>query len=945
MILLGIVAVLPTFFPGSIPFVKPIRVDTDPENMLSEHEPVRLFHHRMKERFNLNDMVVVGVVNEKHPNGVFNPASLKRVYELTRFAKTLTWKENGKDAGVVEVDIIAPSMVDSIEPGMGMIKFEWLMRTPPETQEEADEILRKALRIPFLKDTLVSTKGGKPGEAVCIYLPITAKDVSHRIYTELNKKIAEFPRSDDQFYITGLPVAEDTFGVEMFIQMAISAPTAMVIIFVLMLLFFRKLILILSPMIVALLSVIFTMGSLVIAGFPIHIMSSMIPIFIMPIAVLDSVHIISEFFDRYQHTKDKRKTIETVIEELYMPMLYTSITSSAGFASLALTPIPPVQIFGIFVALGIVMAWFLTITLIPAYVMFIPEKTLENFGAKQQGPESEEPRGLLEKILIRMGKGAYNRAVVVLTVAGILIIVAAYGITRININDNPVKWFSKSHPIRIADRELNQRFAGTYMAYLALDAGEEKWDPKAAHADFQAELQMRGKELKNDFPESAEPVFLDLSLKADAMRGADSKKAFFDELSAYAKDKAMNAEGEAAFAWDEYTVFIEQMRNKSEIFKDPHLLRYLISLDKAMMKTGVVGKTNSISDIVRTVHRDLLSGREKDYRVPENRRMVAECLIQYQNSHRPQDLWHFVSQDYRSSSMWVQLKSGDNKEMQKVIDAINAYTQKNPPPFDEVQLSWFGLTYINVIWQEKMVYGMLEAFAGSFLVVFLLMTILFRSALWGFLSMVPLTVTIALIYGIVGLVGKDYDMPVAVLSSLTLGLAVDFAIHFLARSRSICQETGTWEKAIPVVFGEPARAITRNIIVIAAGFLPLILAPLVPYKTVGILLATILFVSGITTLFLLPALMRFLETRLFPETTAEPMGKGKNCATCIITALTTVALILVSVTSYVPASWTVLTWAAVFAIPLGALLCGMASREEQCKIRESILSHNKKQRR
>ena len=58
------------------------------------------------------------------------------------------------------------------------------------------------------------------------------------------------------------------------------------------------------------------------------------------------------------------------------PMLYTSITSSIGFASLALTPIPPVRIFGLFVAFGIMAAWFLTLTLIPAFTMLMPERYL-----------------------------------------------------------------------------------------------------------------------------------------------------------------------------------------------------------------------------------------------------------------------------------------------------------------------------------------------------------------------------------------------------------------------------------------------------------------------------------------------------------------------------------------------------------------------------------------
>ncbi len=862
MLAIALVAALPSLFPKGFGFLNPVQVDTDPENMLSPDEPVRVFHHEMKEKLALNDIVVAGIVNDTHPDGVFNPDSLKSIYELAEFAKTLQWTEDGKEVGVIEVDVIALSEVDNIEPGEGMIRFEWLMKQPPETREEAIAIRDKALRIPFLKDTVVSG-GDTPGRAVCLYLPLTAKDLSYQVYSALNEKIATFPKSDDKFYITGLPVAEDTFGVEMFIQMAVSAPAAMIVILILMLLFFRKLVLIISPLIVALLSVVFTMGSLIIAGFPIHIMSSMIPIFIMPIAVLDSVHIISEFFDRYQETKNKLKTIETVIDELFTSMLYTSLTSAAGFASLAMTPIPPVQVFGIFVAMGILMAWFLTIIFIPAYVMFIPSETLENFGAVHDHEKGETEAGVIDKFLGRIGNIAYHRSTAILTAAGIILVIAAYGISLININDNPVKWFSKSHPIRVADRELNNYFAGTYMAYLALSAEQEEWSLEAAAKELAEAAKKRGEELAEDFPESAAPVFDELAEMAKSTK-AEGKDEFFDKLANAAKEKVSGAEGEAAFAWDEAALFADQQRQKGEIFKDPRVLNYMISLDEVMRGTGVAGKSNSLADIVRTVHRDLLSGKAEDYRIPDNRRMVAECLIQYQNSHRPRDLWHFVTPDYRTTSLWVQLKSGDNNQMQKVVDAVDKFVIENPPPIP-LKPEWFGLTYINVIWQDKMVTGMMEAFGGSFLVVFLLMTILFRSALWGLLSMIPLTVTIALIYGMVGIVGKDYDMPVAVLSSLTLGLAVDFAIHFLVRSRAIYQKNHSWEKSIPNVFGEPARAITRNIIVIAAGFLPLLLAPLIPYKTVGVLLAAILFVSGITTLMLLPALIRVLEKRLFRE--------------------------------------------------------------------------------
>lgn len=62
----------------------------------------------------------------------------------------------------------------------------------------------------------------------------------------------------------------------------------------------------------------------------------------------------------------------------------------------------------------------------------------------------------------------------------------------------------------------------------------------------------------------------------------------------------------------------------------------------------------------------------------------------------------------------------------------------------------------------------------------------------------PLTLTIGAIYGVTGLVGKDYDMPVAVLSAISLGIAVDFAIHFLERARQLQRETGSWERPCPM---------------------------------------------------------------------------------------------------------------------------------------------------
>ncbi|MFQ5973973.1 MAG: MMPL family transporter, partial [Alphaproteobacteria bacterium] len=95
--------------------------------------------------------------------------------------------------------------------------------------------------------------------------------------------------------------------------------------------------------------------------------------------------------------------------------------------------------------------------------------------------------------------------------------------------------------------------------------------------------------------------------------------------------------------------------------------------------------------------------------------------------------------------------------------------------------------------------------------------------------------------------------------------AVDYAIHFLTRARTAYARTGAWRGALGSVFGEPARAIARNAIVLGVGFLPLLVAPLLPYKTVGIFIAAILLTAGIGTLLILPALITLLERWLFPR--------------------------------------------------------------------------------
>ena len=771
--ILTTLALAPSVMPGTLPFLKPLTIDTDPENMLPADATVRVRNGELKTVFDIYDFVVVGVLNETHPQGVFNAKDLANVKTLTDYAKTLSYEQRaGTFANVIASDIIAPSTVDNIETeSLGAVSFTWLMKTAPSTDQEAALIRDRMLKIPMYKGTMISDDGA----ALALYYPLSEKSISHAVAQDLQELIDTFENTGAVYHITGLPVAEDRFGSEMFFQMAVSAPLAMLFVFGLLWLFFGHVRIILISLLAAMASVICTMALLVLSGQTIHIMSSMIPIFIIPIAVLDDIHILSDFYDKYTPERDRLEIVNEVMADLWRPMWYTTLTTAVGFASLMLTPIPPVQVFGLFVAIGVFVAWFFTVTLLPAYFMSLPDKALADFGALQKSERAIRDQSWLGRFLRTAGPFAGHRAKSIIVLSLALVVWAGIGIVNISVNDNPIKWFETSDQIRVADRIINEEFAGSYMAYLHLSS-----------------------------------------------------------------DSAVN----------------------DEPFKAPETLRYIAKMSADLeAESNVIGKVSGLDDIVSTVYRELYNDPTA-YRIPDTRPAIAQTLLMYENSHRPDDIWTFVTPDFQDAVLWFQLKSGDNTDMAQVEKLVGDYLNRNPPP-RTLASEWFGLTYINLVWQDEMVTGMLKAFLGSFIVVLILTSLLFRSLSWGIMAMIPLALTVATIYGAVGWAGMDYDMPTAVLSSLSLGLAVDYAIHFLARTREIFRRQQAWEPTLREMFEEPSRAISRNVIVVGVGFLPLLAANLVPYQTVGILISSILILAGAASLILLPALISVFQKPLF----------------------------------------------------------------------------------
>ena len=795
-LVIAIVAVITLGF--AIQFPK-ITIDTDPKNMLPATSDVRVYNDSVERDFSLHkDTIALGIVNK---NGVFNQATLEKVARIT--------DEILKLKGIVTRDVTSFTTVDDVMSTGDSITVKPLMSEIPKTQQEIDAFKKSIYENPLIVDRLIS----KDGTTTAIYIPLepgaNGKEIADRV-----KDIVAKEKGDEQYYVAGDPVARDTFGAEMFKQMGFFSPIAGMVMMIVLYILFGNFGLISSVMAVAMISVIWSMGLLIGLGYPVHIMSSMIPVFLMAIAT-DSIHIFNEFYFRFRETRDKKQAVLDTMKVVGQPVKYTALATAAGFGVLAIMHIIPVKVFGIFIAFGTIVIRLMSFSLIPAAMMLVSEKNILKAAGGEDEKENLAPECFYQgraarprfkhsgtSILKKLGAIGAHKSTTTVTVGIIVLIFAAIGISRINVNNNMVKWFKKGSDVRKSDRIINEKLGGTALGYIVAASEED---------DF---------------------------------------------------------------------------------IKKPETMRYIESLQRDLEKLPNVGKTFSVVDYVKRINRVFNNNVPAFDRVPDTKEAIAQYLFMFSMSAKPSDLDNVVDYPFRKANIWIQLKTWDANAMQDVIDRVKAYTAQYP--LSGAQFKPAGAAYFNLVWNNEVLYDMLKGFILALIIVFVILVFNFRSFKWALIAYMPLLFTIAVIYGAVGFMGKDFDMPISVLSCLSLGMAVDFAIHFISRFRRRIGEKSEVEKmrsledeekiltsqplnlstsqlpnselitdALLWTAARPGKGIIRNAILFATAFSAMIFAPLTPYVTVGLFIAGMMFLSALMSIIYLPALIVMFRRWLF----------------------------------------------------------------------------------
>ncbi|MDO8282454.1 MAG: MMPL family transporter [Thermodesulfovibrionia bacterium] len=729
-----------------------IKTDTNPKSMLPETSDVRMWNDEVEKTFSLyEDMIVVGIVNEK---GVLNKDTLGKVQRIT--------DEILKLKGVAARDVNSFPTITNVTAEAGTLRVAPLMTEVPKSEAEIESLRKMLFENPLFIDKIIS----KDGKTTAIYVPLEKGSNGKEIADEI-KKILKKETGDEKYYVAGDPVARDTFGAEMFKLMAIFAPIAGMVMLLVRYLMFRDLFLSITLMMDAMVSIVWSMGLLIGLGYPIHIMSSMAPVFLMAIAT-DSMHIFNEFYFRYREKKDKKAAIIETMRAVSRPVRNTALATAVGFGVLLFMNIIPVQVFGGVVAFGTIVLRILSFSFIPAMFTFVKDEQIEKI-AHAEDIGSSRTSSLLQK-LASIGTHSPKATVI----AGlVLCAIAIVGVTKMNVNNNLVEWFKKDSDVRIADTVINSSLGGTSMAYVVATAEED---------DF---------------------------------------------------------------------------------IKTPEAMRYIEGLQQHLEKLSVVGKTTSVVDYVKRINLVLHDNDPKYDVVPETKEMIGQYIFLFSMSAKPADLDNVVDYPFRKANIWVQLKTWDAQAMREVIKAMDEYKTAHPVA---MELKPSGIAYFNLVWNDEVLWDMVTGFIIALIAVFAILAFDFRSVKWAIVGYTPLLFTILFIYGVVGFIGKDFDMPISVLSCLSLGMAVDFAIHFVSRLRQRMTETKgseTLSDALLWTAARPGKGIMRNAILFAASFAVMIFAPLTPYITVGAFIVSMMLLSAIMTIIYLPALIVLLQGWLF----------------------------------------------------------------------------------
>jgi len=697
-----------------------------------------------------------------------------------------------RSAPVVEVTSI--SNTDDIYGSEEGLTIEKIFEVIPGTPGEMKSLRRRVLENDLFRNSFFSEDGRRTGIFVELAMDEDDSEILYSTYIALERIFEENP-GIDKHYIAGFPIVAAT------LRTVIDQDTQRFFPFVALLavfflwLTFRRPSGVAVPMLVVGFSILFTLAIMVVFEVPLNTITSALPVFLISIGVADGIHMFSEYRENRIEGLPREKAVCLMLDKLALPVTMTSITTAVGFLSLTVSDIVPIFTFGIFVAVGTLLAMVLSLIFIPALLMVLPEKV----SASQEGSGTDEnlSRGvhqvnfmdrLFQKSLDVMTAWVLRNARPVLLAALAISAISIYGLSQVKVESSLESYFQADAPLVIANRAMEKLSGSRTINIVITKTGEEEPWKNPDNLKVVEEFQ--------EFLANEPRVKRTLSL-VDLIK-------------------------RISYAFNE---------NRKEFNRLPNGFEFLES-EEIFEENGQTEK--------RTVKREI-SGRD----------LIAQYLVLYENSGGDV-LSDVVDSEYLNLNLAVTISSNSTTEEEKLLQSIEDYAVRQFPQGFSMTSS--GMVPINVATSNEVVTSQIRSLSGSILAVFLMLALIFRSVSRGLMGMIPLVFTVLFNFGVMGFFGVHLDIGTALVSSIVIGIGVDYSIHYLSSMFHELAVGTELHDAISNTVRRSGKAITSNAVTVGFGFLALSVSEFLPLVTLSWMIWLTLNISALATMILIPAL-------------------------------------------------------------------------------------------
>jgi hypothetical protein len=292
--------------------------------------------------------------------------------------------------------------------------------------------------------------------------------------------------------------------------------------------------------------------------------------------------------------------------------------------------------------------------------------------------------------------------------------------------------------------------------------------------------------------------------------------------------------------------------------KDPELLQQISQLQDYVEKNPSVSITISIADIIKRMHRTVMDD-DPDYEtVPDDRAKVNNLYTMYSMSGDPDDLTALVDYEYSKALVTAILKNVSTKSSVLFVNDIEHFVDQNFTQYKDITATGQLVVLRDMV--ELVIKSSVISICVSIVVITFIAAIFFKQLGWGIFAVIPLSAAVILNFGFMGILKIDLNHVTALLSSVIIGVGVDFAIHYISQYRRLARAKVPVATRSNRVIDEVGYPIILDALSNMA-FGALLLSEFVPLQHMGGLMVFAMFSTSFGTLTILSSLLELTGRR------------------------------------------------------------------------------------